>query len=75
MHQWGLGFSGGNVLVYSRSEGCAGSAFWPLASPLQCFEFGALGTFPGDGRMGCAIGGVSGFPGGPRHKSQVSGDR
>lgn len=52
MHQWGLGFSGGNVLVYSRSEGCAGSAFWPLASPLQCFEFGALGTFPGDGRNG-----------------------
>lgn len=48
----GTELSGGNVLVYSRSEGCAGLALWLLPSPLQCFGFGALGIFPGDGGNG-----------------------
>lgn len=43
---------GRNVLVYSRSEEHTGSVFWLPASSLQCFEFGALGTFLGDGGSG-----------------------
>lgn len=48
----GTGLCGGNVLVYSRSQGYAGSAFWPVASPSQCFDSRAFGTFLRDGRRG-----------------------
>lgn len=52
----GTGLCGGNVLVYSRSQGHAGSAFWPVASPSQCFESRAFGTLLGDGRAGMCHG-------------------